>query len=706
MTADSLSTRGFFRQLNLNAGKVCRRITEFGTAAAVLVCTPVMGQLPGSGFDSGTGPQAAQFGVPDEDEYTGQVDAVHSPNVDRILSSQYKLDVARRHSQLIVTSRRIRRIDVTHSEIVNFVQYSPTEVSVVGQELGNTNMMLWFEGEQTPSIYEVTVIRDENLEEQRRIDFGRLERRLAVMFPDSNVHLTPIGSQVHVRGQAYDAEEATQILQIVRTEVINSIGRYGDLFSQAGFSGGGNGAGNNFGGNNQQFGLNGGIDNILVNDLSIPGAYNILLRVVIAEINRSQQRDANVDLTAILNNGRNTLNSSLGAVAGGSNLGGVYNNGEITATVRLLATNGTINLVAEPRLVTLSGHPASLLGGGEFAVPTIIGLGGGQNTSFRGVGTSMIVTPTVIDRDLMSLQIQAEHSEINAGNTVGGVPGTNAKRVQTTVRLREGQTFAIGGLISRQTSTSVSRIPLLGAIPFLGTRLFHSKTSSEGDTELLILVSPEIVNPMEPDEVPPLPNFYVTHPNDHDLWKYARTEGNPDQSVYQTQPYGSGNTHGVPQGYSLYNPPVNGPGFQPGMSGGMASHGPNQMLNPTPQSGQMLPPPSSMHQQQPMSVSPQYSQPAQQNSFPPGPGYQSVPHQQGYGVPAPRNVIPAGPPMTVPPAATPQSPLPPVPQHTSLTLPAPAKPGLADRFNALFQKNPAQPAMGQGIPARTAGWRR
>jgi len=703
MSADSLSTRGlstrgFFRQLNLNAGKLCRRIAEFSTAAAVIICTPATGQLPGTGFDSRTGPQAAQFEVPIEDEYTGQVDAVHSPNVDRILSSQYKLDVARRHSQLIVTSRRIRRIDVTHTDIVNFVQYSPTEVSVVGQELGSTNMLLWFEGQQAPSIYEITVIRDENLEEQRRIDFGRLERRLAVMFPDSNVHLTPIGTQVHVRGQAFDSEEATQILQIVRNEVLNSIGRYGDLFSQVGFNGGGNGAGNNFG-NNQQFGLSGGIDNILVNDLTIPGAYNIMLRVLIAEINRSEQRDANIDLNAALSNGAHLLNSSLGAAAAGSNVGGVYNNGEIQAVIRCLATNGTINLVAEPRLVTLSGHPASLLGGGEFAVPTIIGLGGGQNTTFRGVGTSMIVTPTVIDRDLMSLQIQAEHSEINSGNTVGGVPGTNARRVQTTVRLREGQTFAIGGLISRQTTSSVSRIPLLGAIPFLGTRLFHSKSAREGDTELLILVSPEIVNPMEPDEVPPLPNFYVTHPNDHDLWKYARTEGNPDQSVYQTQPYGSGNTHGMPQGYSLYNPPVNGSGFQPGL----ASHSPSQMLNQTPQSGQMLPPPSGMHQQQPMSVSPQYSQPMQHN--PPPHGYQSAP-QQGYGAPTPQNAVPAAPPMTVPPATSPESPLPPVPQHTSFSLPTATKPGLADRFNALFQKKPTQQPISNGVPARTAGWRR
>jgi hypothetical protein len=91
-------------------------------------------------------------------------------------------------------------------------------------------------------------------------------------------------------------------------------------------------------------------------------------------------------------------------------------------------------------------------------------------------GTSLVVTPTVMDRDLIRLQVVPEFSEINSNNTVNGIPGTNVKRVQTTVELREGQTFAIGGLLSRQELTNISRIPLLGDIPYIGPRLFQSKT--------------------------------------------------------------------------------------------------------------------------------------------------------------------------------------------------------------------------------------
>lgn len=163
----------------------------------------------------------------------------------------------------------------------------------------------------------------------------------------------------------------------------------------------------------------------------------------------------------------------------------------------------------------------------------------------------MVVTPTVMDRDLIRLQIVPEFSAIDGANSVNGIPGTTVKRVQTTVELREGQTLALGGLISRQTTTTVSRIPLLGDLPFVGSRLFQSKNSREDEVELLVLVTPEIVRPMEPDEVPPLPNYYITHPNDQDLYKYGRSEGNPDTTVYKTQPFGAGGNHGMSAGYSL-----------------------------------------------------------------------------------------------------------------------------------------------------------
>ena len=322
------------------------------------------------------------------------------------------------------------------------------------------------------------------------------------------MYIVPIGDQVLLKGQAYDSEEADQIMQIARSEVMRSlaVGRPSSNTLNSGGGGGGDQAQGQF--------QNGGINfrDIVVNMLEIPGDFNIKMRVIIAELSRNEMRNMAVDIPNLdLEGGRHVLSSALGG-ATGTTLSGIFENGEISVLIRWLTTNGTATLLAEPTIVCMSGHSASLLAGGEFAVPTIIGLGGGQNTSFRGVGTSMVVTPTVIDRDLVRLQIVPEFSSIDSDNAVNGIPGVTVKRVQTTVELREGQTLALGGLITRQAATTVSRIPLLGDIPYIGSRLFHSKNSQEAEAELLVLVTPEIVRPMEADEVPPLPNFYVTHP--------------------------------------------------------------------------------------------------------------------------------------------------------------------------------------------------
>ncbi|MEZ6059983.1 MAG: pilus assembly protein N-terminal domain-containing protein [Planctomycetaceae bacterium] len=687
MSADLFGSFALLRRLRTTASSLARRAFVAGTVAGTcLAMSSADAQigLPGLHHTQPQGqPQVAATPVamsmqPDS-TVSGRVDAIHSPNVQKLLSPQYKLDLERRHSQLVITNRNIRRIAVTDSTVANYVQYSPTEVAVVGLEIGKTDLAIWFEGEAAPSIYEVSVVRDHSLEEQRQTDFGRLERRLSVIFPNSNVYLEPVGNQVIIKGQAYDSQEASQIMQIVRTEVFSSFGRYNNFYDQGG-AGAVSGINGQFGQNQFQNGI-GAANDIVVNMLQVPGEFNIKMRVVIAEVDRSQMRNAGIDWDVFFNNGRHVVSGALGGLTG-TTLSGVFENGEIGVFVRWLATNGTATLLAEPTIVCMSGHSASLLAGGEFAVPTIIGLGGGQNTTFRGIGTSMIVTPTVIDRDLIRLQIVPEFSALNNTNAVNGIPGTTVKRVQTTVELREGQTLALGGLISRKTNSSVSRIPLLGDIPFIGSRIFHAKNADEGETELLVLVSPEIVRPMEPDEVPPLPNYYVTHPNDHDLWKYGRTEGNPDTNVYQVQPFGSGATYGVPQGYSLFNPPVNGPGFTPTQTA--MSPQPIQYNGGYDQSAQYLTPQPDM-------------------MLPPASGYQS-PAPMYQAPPAYQQMNPA-PQMGVPGAA-PQTPLPPIPggYQGSIEPAGKSNESMLTKMGNLFRGG--QAAEQNNRPIHTVGWTR
>jgi pilus assembly protein CpaC len=461
-----------------------------------------------------------------------------------------ELQVIHHRSQLVLTRQNVRRVAVTDPAVVEVVQYTPTEMAILGVGLGATDVWLWFEGSESPLMYVVTVIRDPSLDEQRRIDYGKLERKLAVLYPNSKVYLIPLSRKIIVRGQARDAEEAARIMQIVRDEIIN---QEGDLFLQA------------YGGpNNVRMtltdydsttnGFYNFLSSFIVNELEVPGEFQIMTRVRIAEINRSQLRRMGLDWEYIFNDARHVITQTFAAAA--PQLTGIFENGEITVLLDALASNGSGKVLTDATVVALSGEPASFLAGGEFAVPSTVGLNGVgvATTTFRGFGTSLISTSTLVDRDLIRMEIIPELSELDQGAAVGGVPGVNVRRVQTRVELREGQTIVLGGVFSRRQRAEVTRIPVLGEIPIVGTYLFNTKQATEDETEMLIVLTPEIVRPMDPEEVPPLPGWYLTHPDDFDLCRFNRIEGNPDLGLYQLLPYGSGQGYAQDAGYNIHNP--------------------------------------------------------------------------------------------------------------------------------------------------------
>ncbi len=473
---------------------------------------------------------------------------------------QKKLEIIHNRSQLVKTRHRVRRMAIADPSIIDIAPFEDDEFAIVGTAIGSTTLTLWFEDDNNPLIYEVTVIRDPNIEEQRRIDYGKLERKLSILFPNSKVYLIPLHEKLIVKGQARDAAEAARILEIVEGEFLDD---YGGLYGPDAAYGRGTGRrGRDQGRFPTETGA-GLYSGFLINMLQVPGEFQVMLHVTIAELNRSQLRRMGVDFNVLFADGRHIINSTL---AGGlPTLTGIFENGDVSVLINALASNGTAKILSRPSLTTLSGYPAQFLAGGEFAVPTIVGVGGAEaaTTQFRGFGTSMIVVPTIVDGDLIRLRIAPEFSQIDANNAVQGIPGLNSRRVQTTVELREGQSIVLGGLLSRQISTEITRIPLLGEIPLIGPLVFNSKRATEDEMELLVLVTPEIVRAMDPDEVPPMPGYYVTHPNDRELYRYAMSEGAPDLEVYQLAPYGNKVGYPDPVGFNVYNPshatPQNGP---------------------------------------------------------------------------------------------------------------------------------------------------
>ncbi len=312
--------------------------------------------------------------------------------------------------------------------------------------------------------------------------------------------------------------------------------------------------------------------------LEVPGEQMVMVHVRIAQLDRAQLRRLGINLNQLIATAGNAAKSfTVDTLTPGTptTLSGVFENGQIQVILDWLATNSTAKITAEPSITVMNGTTAGFQSGGEFPVPTITGLGGGTTTTFRSFGTSLVVTPTIIDKDLIRMRIVPEFSAINAVNGSGGVPGLDTRRATTTVQLREGQTIALAGLFSSQSSAAINRIPLLGELPYIGARLFNNKLANQDETELLFLVTPEIVRPMDQDEVPPPPGFYVTPPNDYELYHYAMTEGAPDQGIYQLAPYGWGPGMGTEVGYRPYNPALGmiPPGPPNGIIGGSLQPG-------------------------------------------------------------------------------------------------------------------------------------
>ncbi len=187
----------------------------------------------------------------------------------------------------------------------------------------------------------------------------------------------------------------------------------------------------------------------------------------------------------------------------------------LTSFIDALREDGLVKILAKPTLVTLSGQEASFLAGGEFPIPvpqredTI-------TIEFRTFGVGLSFTPTVLSDRQISLRVAPEVSELDFANAVSFsgfvVPALTTRRVSTVVELADGQSFAIAGLLDESVRESISRFPVLGDIPILGA-LFRSVSFQKSETELVIIVTPHLVKPVDVAQQP-LPTDAFIEPND------------------------------------------------------------------------------------------------------------------------------------------------------------------------------------------------
>ncbi|MGF1572232.1 MAG: type II and III secretion system protein family protein [Sumerlaeia bacterium] len=456
----------------------------------------------------------------------------YSSTIKQKIATEKNLDLIIGRPQLLVFKSPPLRIQLADDEIATINTISATELSVTSVEPGTSVLNIWFEKEGSPYEAEVLsyLIRSfPDPEDRSRTEFmyQSLQNELNVLFADSDIQLISVGDKLVVKGKANDFVEAAQILRIVESQAStqSSMGIPFETNLDINF-------------NDPDVSdlpkirnyLISGSSNI-INMLQVPAEKQIQLKVTVAEVNRSAARSIgfNFSLTnksGIITTGNNTGNLLNGA----ANVPFSYvHDVNFQAALRALRNLNFAKSLAEPTLVTINGKEASFRTGGSFPIPVVTGntSSGLQGVTFQNFGVNLSFTPYTLTDNKIRLMIDGSVTSRNEGG--GGtiqqtnIPGLDERTFNTTVELNEGQTLAIAGILQTETRAQSTNIPFFGDLPLIG-RLFGNSETTSQEQELLVLVTPEIVVPLDYNEVPPLPGSDSFEPDDLEFYLYGRME--------------------------------------------------------------------------------------------------------------------------------------------------------------------------------------
>jgi pilus assembly protein CpaC len=369
------------------------------------------------------------------------------------------VSLARGTSVVLSSPVEFSRVSMADPEVAEAVVVTPREVLINGRNLGTTTFVVW-DAAGVRRIYGVEVTADA----------AALQRHLTTLFPDERIEVTARGNSLVLSGPVSSAFVARRALELAENS----------------------GA-------------------VLVDNLQTPAPSQIMLHVQFAEVSRSALQTLGNQVLDILNPHQLDEDGDWRARTdsdGEVELSLINSDSHLRAVIRALKETGDFRSLAEPTLLALDGQQASFLAGGEFPFPTVQG---GQSSNavsieWREFGVRLNFTPSVTNIGNIRLDIAPEVSSLDfaGGLTVQGfqMPTILSRKAETQVELREGQHLAIAGLMDRSVQESISKLPFLGDIPILGS-LFRSTSERQRVTELLVIVSPRIVQPV--DQAPELP---------------------------------------------------------------------------------------------------------------------------------------------------------------------------------------------------------
>ena len=508
-------------------------------------------------------------------------------------------------------------IAVGDPSVMDFYQINNSQLRLIGKRLGTTDLSITYGSGQTLE-YEIQVIADLDL----------LSVQLRHMFPDASLRLDQVREKIVVEGQARDAAQVGRIISTVESAIrsiqqVQIIGQIDDA-RNTGRANPANpadpasappgsptpegslpvppppppvntafGPGGGFGVNGFEAGTGGGgaigpgspgaiTANRIVTDqtqvinlIRVPTSQQVMLKVRVAELNRTAFRQIGADFLATIPGAQSLFGTQIagngfsgvvggaafpgplvtyGGGAGGASIQtnrangalglgsaatayGTFGAGAFNSVLTALRRNNLLKVLAEPNLVALNGHQANFLAGGEFPVPSFSGVGAGasggggsSSTQFKEFGVRLAFLPIILDNETIRLTVDPEVSTIDfsiATTLVPGgspVPGLNKRSSHTTVELKQGETLAIAGLLQINLDGQTQRLPGLGDLPFIG-EFFSNTTSSRLEKELIVTITPYLVEPMLPGQVPPGPGDEVVGPNDLEFFLLNRIEG-------------------------------------------------------------------------------------------------------------------------------------------------------------------------------------
>jgi pilus assembly protein CpaC len=410
-----------------------------------------------------------------------------------------KLTLTVGKSVIVTSSQPIKRVSLGSQEIADSVVLTPQQISVIGKAPGVTNLFLWGPDDKVTAVMDIQVSPD----------VSRLKEMIQKIFPDEkNLQVHATHESVTLSGTVSSTSNLSRALALTEAHLTK--------------------------------------EGKVVNLLEVAGIHQVMLEVRVAEMSRSLLKRLGFNFNYVSSSGKNLGLSLLNNLTRLPESGFPSSGTEVTESVNAifrflsggttwtvfidaLKEQGLLKILAEPTLITLSGKKANFLAGGEFPVP-VPQPGAGGNTitiEYKPFGVGLHFTPTVMSNRKISMEVSPEVSDLDFSNAIslGGfvIPAVTTRKVTTTIELADGQSFAIAGLLKDDVREIVSKFPLLGEIPILGS-LFRSSSFRKNETELIVIVTPHLVKPLDMAKQS-LPTDQFIEPDDFEFYLLGNTEG-------------------------------------------------------------------------------------------------------------------------------------------------------------------------------------